>query len=604
MYKSDLWPALGSGLLHYWLMIKSYLSTYKYFFIVIITSMLAGAYLYQSNRISHYEASASVRFEPARDAATQQQLFKEVYNELTADYNLTAVKPAGRPNTLTVTATGESAYKAEAAITALTDSYRYKALNHVGKQVNTRRFNDSVAALKDELSTLNEKIRLGALQAAANPAERAVLKEKFVKQSRILDVVVNYVSKPISSFVVIPDSFIPPDDDLLKSINKFNELQLQKQSYLGAKSLNDPNTVRFNQQINFLQEQIKRQVVVQRAYLQKQLNPGTDTAASLQQYRLQSAHISAAIDSLTALKQSAIGRPAPASSAIAVTSFKSRAMHAQSPLFYIAAVLAGILFSVLAVYILQMLNRKIHSVADIKRTTKIPVVTELEPQQNEGEPGADISVNALASYIFNVHSHHQTIWVTANTDEEGARQLALQLAQALAHTGKSTVLVDNDMPDSLSYDELGLPYNKGLYEYLNADIVTIDDLIVPVQGADSLYFIGSGVAKNQHKAEMVSMLGLLDISPNLSAEADPIQKAMPDRKFNQLINQLHKQFDYIVVSGPLLEDYAHPMISRTDITFYLVTYKITDKAQLVRLNELWQAGQINSPAIVAKHAAH
>ena len=145
--------------------------------------------------------------------------------------------------------------------------------------------------------------------------------------------------------------------------------------------------------------------------------------------------------------------------------------------------------------------------------------------------GADKLVvqNAAKTLLANIRFSSvdnpiRVITLTSSTPNEGKSTVALNLAQAIATSGKSVVLVECDMRRRSLADMIGARTRGGLYAVLSEQM-TIEEAVVETS-QKNLYF--------------------LDSEPHIPNPADIIAS----KRFRRLVEALRETFQYVIFDTP------------------------------------------------------
>lgn len=145
--------------------------------------------------------------------------------------------------------------------------------------------------------------------------------------------------------------------------------------------------------------------------------------------------------------------------------------------------------------------------------------------------GADKLVvqNAAKTLLANIRFSSvdnpiRVITLTSSTPNEGKSTVALNLAQAIATSGKSVVLVECDMRRRSLADMIGARTRGGLYAVLSEQM-TIEEAVVETS-QKNLYF--------------------LDSEPHIPNSADIIAS----KRFRRLVEALRETFQYVIFDTP------------------------------------------------------
>jgi capsular exopolysaccharide synthesis family protein len=124
--------------------------------------------------------------------------------------------------------------------------------------------------------------------------------------------------------------------------------------------------------------------------------------------------------------------------------------------------------------------------------------------------------------------------------------------------------------------KLGLSNDIGFSNYTISPDIKITDIIKPLSINKNMFIISSG-----------------PLPPN------PAETLLSENT-PQLIEELKKQFDYIIMDAPpvgIITD-AQLLSVYADVTLYLVRQKVTQKAQLAIVEELYTNGKMKNIGIV------
>jgi capsular exopolysaccharide synthesis family protein len=148
----------------------------------------------------------------------------------------------------------------------------------------------------------------------------------------------------------------------------------------------------------------------------------------------------------------------------------------------------------------------------------------------------------------------RTITVTSSIPNEGKSTVSINLAQAIATSGKSVLLVEADMRRRSLADMLGVRSRGGLYAVLSEQ-VSIDQAIVET-GQKNFYF--------------------LDAEPHIPNPADIIVS----HRFAKLVKALSAKFQYVIFDAPPVGTFidAAEIASLTDGALFVVREDFTKEA--------------------------
>ena len=168
----------------------------------------------------------------------------------------------------------------------------------------------------------------------------------------------------------------------------------------------------------------------------------------------------------------------------------------------------------------------------------------------------------LANIRFaSVDNPIRSITLTSSIPNEGKSTVAINLAQAIATSGKSVLLVECDMRRRSLADMLGVRSRGGVYAVLSEQM-TIEQAVVET-GQKNFYF--------------------LDSEPHIPNPADIIAS----RRFAKFVAMLEEKFQYVIFDAPPVGTFidAAEIASLTDGTLFVIRENFTKRNEVVNAVE-------------------
>ena len=195
--------------------------------------------------------------------------------------------------------------------------------------------------------------------------------------------------------------------------------------------------------------------------------------------------------------------------------------------------------------------------------------------------GADKLVvqNAAKTLLANIRfasvdNPIRTLVITSSVPNEGKTTVAVNLAQAIATSGKRVLLVECDMRRRNLADMLGVRAQAGLYALL-ADQARVEHAIVatPQQNMD-----------------------LLDAEPHIPNPADIISS----KRFARLVQVLASAYDYVIFDTPPVGAFVDAAILSTmvDGTALVVRDNFTKRDEVVHAFEQLKKAEANILGVI------
>jgi len=186
------------------------------------------------------------------------------------------------------------------------------------------------------------------------------------------------------------------------------------------------------------------------------------------------------------------------------------------------------------------------------------------------------SINAKAFYELKANIQFQcadkeskVIMISSAEKNDGRSTTAAYLSLVLAKSGKKTILVDCDQKNSNIHNIFELPNEKGLVNFLSGDI-------------------NLEAAVNTTRQENLTILTSGPLSLNYA-------ELFVSSKFDELIQSLKKDFDYIIMDTSSLNDSSDvvALSKYVDGSVLVVKYGQTERKSAIKAKEILQKANAN-----------
>ena len=183
------------------------------------------------------------------------------------------------------------------------------------------------------------------------------------------------------------------------------------------------------------------------------------------------------------------------------------------------------------------------------------------PRKKKASSDALVVQNAAKTLLANIRFASvdrpvKSIVLTSSVPNEGKSTVAYNLAQAIASSGKRTLIVECDMRRRLLADMVGARARHGIYAVLSGQ-VELDEALVATSHRN-LFF--------------------LDSEPHIPNPAD----ILSSQRFRKLVAQMESDFDYVVIDTPPVGTFVDAAIIATlaDATALVVRERFVKRAEL------------------------
>lgn len=168
----------------------------------------------------------------------------------------------------------------------------------------------------------------------------------------------------------------------------------------------------------------------------------------------------------------------------------------------------------------------------------------------------------------------RTLVITSSIPNEGKSFVSMNLANAIATSGRTVLLVECDMRKRSLSGRLDVHPEHGLYSVISGE--------VPLTTA----------AVETHTPRMY----FLDAEPHIPNPSDLISS----RHFSQLVDLAKRTFDYVIFDTPPVGTFVDAAVlgAKVDATFLVVRENYTKRAQVKQAVDQLQKGDVNLAGVI------
>lgn len=441
---------------------------------------------------------------------------------------------------------------------------------------------------REGITDISEESKLFLSSVKENDSK---LNEVKIQQS-VLDNIEIYVKRKSNGTGTVPATLGISDPTLLGLIQKLSELEMQRTSSIKMVRVDNPIIVALDDQINNLKQSILDNIQTLKSNIQTSRNKLESVNSRMESMirtvprkerelvdisRQQTIKNNLFIYLLQKREETALSYASavPDSRTIDLARSGSKPVKPVRKTIFLLFGLVAVAAPLGIIYLIDMMNDKIHRLSDIEKQTKVPLLAEVTFAEHEealvvSKLGRSVIAEQIRTLRTNLqflspNKKLQSILFTSSMSGEGKSFISLNLGASLAMTGKKTVILELDMRKPKLHPVLNINNRKGLSNYL-AGHANINDIIQSVTEQENYYIITCG-----------------PIPPN------PVELLMSDH-LHDLFNELKKQFDYIIIDAPpvgivtdaqILEQFA-------DSTLYILRHDFTPKERLKFVDSIYK----------------
>jgi len=538
---------------------------------------------------------------------------KKVVNNMLKNLNVTAANKLS--SVVYLQFQDEVPERAEDILNELIHTYNRAGLNDKNALAdNTLQFvDDRLKHVAQQLDTVEKKVQLYRSETGAiNLSEQSALFLKNVgendqrvalinMQLSVLDQVQNYVNSGKTKGTIVPSTLGVNDPVLSQLLQRLYEAELEYEKLKQTTAENNPLLISLYNEIKRIKPTIIESIKVQRINLnasRNQLNTTnksyTEVLNSLPEKERKLLEISrekSIINNvynylLQKREETALSSAStlPDSRILDMAESSIKPVSPKKLVTLIGAIIASVIFTILFISLKDFVSSKIVFRSDIENTTEIPVLGELVdckpnrhlvPDKSKSEYIRKQISQIIASLgLFNKDNQRKKILITSAISGEGKSFLSLNLALALASSGKKIILIDLNFKNSGLSNAYTATTSPGLMEYLN-------------ENNDSFEIIHSTEYSNLH----VLKSGVY--APNINA-------LLTTDRMENLFSFLQQSFDFIIIDSATVDPVFDSLIQTqySDYIIHVLRHRFTPKKVLEFLDSKQNSKSLSTTGIV------
>lgn len=451
---------------------------------------------------------------------------------------------------------------------------------------------------KNQLADMSEQGKLLVQNTGVFSSELA----KAETQVNVLNGLEQYL-KNENNKRVFPSALMPSDVVFSNLMSKYNSLLIEREQQLIGVTESSPFVKNIDMQIEGLRSDIlsniqstKNTYLLTREKLKSQLATAEGQISGVPQIeknylklaRNQQIKQELYVFLMQKAEETAISKTSnmPIAKTIDPPKASFAPVSPKKTIVYLAGIIAGFIIPFGLILGIDVLNTSIRTKEDIFNLTQVPIIGEISHnQEGDNQIVGHQSRSAISEQFRALRTNlsfylknpgNKVILLTSSMSGEGKSFTAINLGNILALTGKKVLLMELDLRKPGLSAKLGINNKVGFSNFVVDSMLKLENIISPLDINPNLFLISSG-----------------PLPPN------PAESLMSEH-MSALIEELKKQFDYIILDAPpigIIAD-AQLLAPYANVTLYLVRQKVTKKNQLQIVEDLYITGKMKNIGIV------
>lgn len=463
-----------------------------------------------------------------------------------------------------------------------------------------RIINAELGSTESELAEYKQRAGLTDLSADAQLAlqessEYDKQRAENTNQLRLIAFLRSYIDDPKNRYEVIPANVGLADGALVNVIAQYNELLVERKRLLRSSNENNPMLINLDASIAVTRntvlttvENVEKGLQITRNSLdlqagkyQSRINRAPQQERELISItRQQEIKANLYLMLLQKREENAITLAATANNGRIIEEPRRSGLVAPNTLnIYFVALVLGLFFPIMGIYLVRLLRFKIESRVDVERITNVSVIGDVPLvgnvktdsvviKENENGLMEEVFRNVRTNIQYMLQEDQKVILFTSTVQGEGKSFNAANLAVSFAFMDRRTVVVGMDIRKPKLNHIFGLSGKlPGMTQFLaSPSSVDLLSLCQPTAVSPNLYVLPSGA-----------------VPPNPT-------ELVARKSLEQAIDLLKQHFDYVILdTAPIGMVTDTRLIARVaDLSVYVCRAGYTHKNDFELINELEQ----------------
>src|SRR5690554_1767094 len=529
--------------------------------------------------------------------------------------NLTVAPASRTASVLNLSLNTPYPQKGRDFLNMLVEVYNNEAIEDKNQEArNTQKFiEERIAIIDTELSAAEQNVeeykREEGLTDIQTDLQRdmqmgGVYEQQLVQVETQLNVVNSlnsYVNNPENRDKTIPANVGIEDPTLAATTSEYNRLLLEKQRLSQSMTEDNPAMRRINEQISGLRESIgasinsvQQGLQIQRRDARNQANIFGGRVSSVPKQEREFMELSREQQIKASLFLMLLQKREENALALAAYANKAKVLDEaalagkvapRGMIILLAALMLGLLIPMGIIYLMDLLQYRIRTRADVDRVTRVPILGEIpKHEENENIAVQENETRAIdeafrmlrTNLLLTLGAENKVVVFTSTVSGEGKSFVALNTAISLSLLNKKVLLIGLDLRIPRLKEYMNLQTRDGITSYLSGFEKDLSSLVVPSGITENLYALPSG-AIPPNPAELLSRVSL-----------------------DKALEKLREEFDYIMIdSAPVSQVTDTLILNRvSDATVYVCRSNYSSKGNLRFANDMMTQNRLNNMVLV------
>lgn len=416
-------------------------------------------------------------------------------------------------------------------------------------------------------------------------------------QYRIASMIKGFITDPANKHSLIP---FESDSLSAKMVRTYNALITQRQHLETSAKADNPALVQLDQQLNAMRENmlgsVNNALGAMRIKIDRAKNLHGESKGDINQfasteretrnlYRNQAIQNELYIFLLQKREENALKMAAaqPKGTMVDEAYAASEPVKPKKPLLAFVALIMTFALPFCILYVKKLLKNKIGSQDELEAITPAHLLGQINhTREDELQVIADTNTKNAELFRYlrgNVQfvlpeSTDKVVLVTSAVAAEGKSYIAANVASSLALMGKKVALVELNLRKPSLGEMFGIIASKGMSDYLSNGEVSLHDIVSTTADGLDVYVAGT-------------------VPPNPS-------ELLQGSRAAQLMEQLRKQYDYVVVDSASLATASDTfsLTNQADATVVVLRANSTKQAYVKWINRLMAEGKLSNVGFV------
>lgn len=429
-------------------------------------------------------------------------------------------------------------------------------------------------------------------------------------QIQLIDYMNQHIDKDKDNTELLPANIGIADNSVEQLTQQYNNLVLEKNRLLKNSSEKNPTVVNLTNQINQLRTNLSQSLnnikhtnemnynslVAENQRISSRIYSAPKKQRQFRDIkRQQDIKEGLYLYLLEKREEAAIthGVSSPNAKIVDKSYASSKPVAPKQSVIILAALILGFGIPVALIYLLNLLDDKVHNINDVKKQVTIPFIGDIPKSKKSQKLISKVDYTPKAEafrmvrtnlefMLQNIENRAKVIFVTSTTSKEGKSHTATNLALSLSFSEKKVLLIETDIRVPKATNYLAVDNDFGLTNFIGNHKIEPQEIIF--KHKDNVYF---------------------DVIPSGTIPPNPAELLMSNR-VKELFDYASERYEYIIVDTAAIGLVTDTLLisKYADLFIFVAKANYITKKQLELAQRMYTENRLPNMTILLNNVDH